>query len=161
MWKNLFFRSLGLSVSIQSGSVASSSGPGPIPIPDISQYETMQAGNPALANAVTSMKQQVQNILSKQMQLLALQQEKQKLQGNLQEHVGKSRKFVRKILSPCQKICLKYIFPCHFFIRSTSRHRTDVDYASIVGEYVRRTDDAQNYPVYDADAAFAVPIVAG
>lgn len=106
----------GLALSIQSGSVATSSGPGPIPIPDISQYETMQAGNPALANAVTSMKQQVQNILSKQMQLLALQQEKQKLQGNLQEHVGKRLKFFKVFLLKVKT------FICKFFCCSFTRH---------------------------------------
>lgn len=76
-----------MTVSGTSNSVPTSTGAGPIPLPDMTQYE--QSGNPALTNAVTSMKQQVQSILSKQMQLLAIQQQKQKLQVKLTDHVEK------------------------------------------------------------------------
>ncbi len=65
-----------------------STGPGPIPLPDVAQMDGTGHVNPALVKAVSSMKQQVQSILSKQMQLLALQQQKQKLAGKLQEHAG-------------------------------------------------------------------------
>ncbi len=68
---------------VGSGLLGVTAGPGPIPLPDVAQSDG--TAPPGLASAVSSMKQQVQCILSKQMQLLALQQQKQKLQGKLHE----------------------------------------------------------------------------
>uniref|UniRef100_A0A914XHT9 UBC core domain-containing protein n=1 Tax=Plectus sambesii TaxID=2011161 RepID=A0A914XHT9_9BILA len=79
----------GLSVAIGGRPLCSGMGAGPIPLPDMAHGDDgMHQSNPALAHAVSSMNQQVQSILSKQMQLLALQQQRQKLQGQLNDQTG-------------------------------------------------------------------------